>query len=148
MPSFRTYVEKRIHEVESWLKLPSDETDWQQVMPDCRSLLADVQKQATIAGVPGAVTACRPSGRIEVQDVRRILAECLAACPPDKGDGAMSVTEAANRLGVSKESVYAMCRDGKMPCTRIGRRIVITPEQLANYQSDLPVSAGALRHLS
>ncbi len=148
MPSFRTYVEKKIRDVESWLNLPSGEIDWQEVMPDCRSLLAEAQKKATIAGVPGAVAACRLSGKINIQDVRCMLAECLEACPSEKGDGAISVAQAAKQLGVSEGLVYAMCRDGRMPCTRIGRRVVITLEQLASYQSVLPASGGSLRHLS
>ena len=148
MPCFRTYVEKKIRDVESCLALPSEETDWELIMPYCRSVLADVQKKATITGVPGAVEACRLSGRINIQDVRCMLAECLEACPSEKGDGAISVPQAAKQLGVSKELVYAMCRDGRMPCTKIGRRIVITLEQLASYQSASLASAGPLRHLS
>lgn len=61
---------------------------------------------------------------------------------------AMSVAAVARRLGVSKETVYAMCGDGRMPCTRIGRRITISPEQLACYQTELPKTGVSLRHLS
>jgi excisionase family DNA binding protein len=150
MSAFRVYIKQRIRHVESWLVLPPDEVDWLQVAEDCRWVLAEVESQATLAGVPGAVTACQGLGtNATVEETRRILAECLAACPPEaETNGAMSVRQAAKQLGVSKETVYGMCRDGRLPCTRIGRRIVITPEQLASYQSPLPASVGSLRHLS
>jgi excisionase family DNA binding protein len=47
----------------------------------------------------------------------------------------LTVKEAANKLGVSPETVYKLCADGSMPCTRVGRRVVISSEQLAEYQS-------------
>ena len=65
----------------------------------------------------------------------------------DKSD-TYSVKQAAVHLGVSKEAIYERCGDGRMPCTRIGTRIVITPEQLASYQSEPEQPAAGLRHLS
>jgi hypothetical protein len=61
-----------------------DETDWQQVAEDCRWVMAEVERKATLAGVPKAVAACQVQGVMtSVEETRRILAECLAACPPE-----------------------------------------------------------------
>jgi excisionase family DNA binding protein len=48
---------------------------------------------------------------------------------------ALSVKDAAKQLGVSRETVYKLAEERVLPHTRIGRRIVISPEQLAAYQS-------------
>ena len=168
MPTIRTYIQQKIREVESWVTSPPDETDWEQVARDCRSLLAEVERKATTAGVPKAVAACQVRGAsISVRETRRILAECLAALPADRNrsgaksssatkgaesaantNGAMSVAEVAKRLGVSEGAIYERCRDGRLPCMRIGRRITISPVQLRSFQSELPKSGGSLRHLS
>jgi excisionase family DNA binding protein len=86
---------------------------------------------------------------LALNTARTVLIQMLQTIPPKKDtNGAMSVRQVADQLGVSKETVYAMCRDGRLPCTRIGRRVTITPEQLKSYQSGVPASVGALRHLS
>ena len=48
--------------------------------------------------------------------------------------GSTSVKQAAQQLGVSKETVFKLCADGMLSHARIGRRITITPAQLAEYQ--------------
>jgi excisionase family DNA binding protein len=159
MPNFRRFVEKQIREIESWPGLPSDEADWQQLAEDCRSLLYEVERAAMAAGVPHAVEACQVRGNsTSIKKTRQILAKCLAASRADgkatgaksetATNGAMSVAEVAEQLGVSKSTVYTMCREGRMPCTRIGGRITISPVQLRSFQSELPKSGGSLRHLS
>lgn len=52
----------------------------------------------------------------------------------EKPSGALTVKQAAERLGVSKETIYGLCSDGSMPHTRIGKRITITEQQLQQYQ--------------
>ena len=47
---------------------------------------------------------------------------------------AYSVKEAARILGVSKETVYKLIAEHALDCVRIGKRITITPEQLAAFQ--------------
>jgi excisionase family DNA binding protein len=139
MPSFRKYIEKRIQEVESWLALPSDETDWQSVAKDCRSLLADVQKQATIEGVPEAVTACRLSGRITIQDTRRILAECLVACPSDQkpiDPVLLTVKQAAARYNMGERTLYRLLEFGDLRNCGHGRSKRIKPVDLECYLED------------
>jgi excisionase family DNA binding protein len=50
--------------------------------------------------------------------------------------GSLSVKQAAQQLGVSKETVYKLCDEGTLAHQRIGRRITITPAQLAEYQRE------------
>lgn len=71
------------------------------------------------------------------QECAEILADCIAALPTAEDlptpNRAMSVVEVAEVLGVSKETVYRLCSERRMPHDRISRRIAITPEQLAEY---------------
>jgi excisionase family DNA binding protein len=122
MPSFHAYVKQRIRRVESWLALPPDETDWQQVAEDCRSVLAEVESQATLAGVPGAVTVCQGLGtNATVEETRRILAECLAACPEPSRD-TLTPPEVAKQLSVSSDTVLAWIRSGELAAANIASR--------------------------
>ena len=54
---------------------------------------------------------------------------------PRQEMAAMSIKQAAVQLGVSKSKLYELCQDGIMPHTRVGRRITITPAQLAEYRT-------------
>ncbi len=72
-------------------------------------------------------------------DCATVLVDCIARIPDSVSertitDGALSVQAAAIQLGVSKETVYKLCADGTLTHNRIGRRITITPEQLAEFQ--------------
>lgn len=62
--------------------------------------------------------------------------QASAACQPapDTSHDALSVSNVAQKLGVSKETVYKLCNEGSLRHTRIGRRITITPHQLSEYQ--------------
>jgi excisionase family DNA binding protein len=64
-----------------------------------------------------------------------VLAEVLAGESTRPVAEPMSVQDAARQLGVSKETVYKLCADNAMPHTRVGRRITISRQQLADYQS-------------
>lgn len=59
----------------------------------------------------------------------------------------MSVKVVADRLGVSKETVYTLCQSGELPCTRVGRRVTINELQLATYQGRLAKPKAQYRHL-
>jgi excisionase family DNA binding protein len=67
----------------------------------------------------------------------------LSSTQQNTPSGALSVRQVAEQLGVSKETVYKLCGDGSMPHSRIGRRVVISREQLAEFQS-----RPAFRHLT
>lgn len=49
---------------------------------------------------------------------------------------AMSVKQVAAMLGVSKETIYRLCEERVLPHTKIGRRIVIMPDQLEQYRAE------------
>lgn len=73
------------------------------------------------------------------QDCAAILMDCLSLLPEDvelrtPSNGALSVPEVAEILGVSKETVYKRCAEGTIAHQRIGNRITITPHQLAQFQ--------------
>ena len=47
-----------------------------------------------------------------------------------------SVTEAARVLGISRNSCYAACERGELPCLKIGKRILIPRARLDRLLSD------------
>ena len=49
----------------------------------------------------------------------------------------MTVAQAADRLGVSRGSVYALVEKGEIGHNRIGGAIRITEEQFAEYQQHI-----------
>jgi excisionase family DNA binding protein len=55
----------------------------------------------------------------------------------------LTVSEAAQLLGVSRNSLYEAVRRNEVPHLRIGRRIVIPRRQLENLLDGLFESAGA-----
>jgi excisionase family DNA binding protein len=42
----------------------------------------------------------------------------------------LSVTEAANRLGISRAFAYELVARGELPCLRFGRRVVVPRKAL------------------
>jgi excisionase family DNA binding protein len=137
MPSIRTYIQQKIREVESWLELPPDETDWEQVALDCRTVLGEVEQQATLSGVPEAVKACQVRGACTpVTVARRILAECLAACPPDRekvDPVLLTVKQAAARYNMGERTLYRLLEQGDLPNRGHGTSKRIKPADLERY---------------
>lgn len=76
-----------------------------------------------------------------------VLASIQAGGQPPNTNGAMSVLAAAAQLGVSKETIYKLCHENALPHSRIGRRITISQEQLAEYQNRPRVLSVGFRHL-
>lgn len=54
---------------------------------------------------------------------------------------AMSMEDAAKSLGVSKPTVYALERDGKLRTFAIGRRRLVSPEALRECVRRLEIEA-------
>lgn len=50
---------------------------------------------------------------------------------------AMSVTEAAKRLGISRSSAYEAVRSGQIPSLRLGRRLLVPVQALAARLDEL-----------
>lgn len=47
----------------------------------------------------------------------------------------LSTEEVAQYLGVSKRDVYNLCKEGKIPCTKIGQHWRIHREKLEQWAS-------------
>lgn len=45
----------------------------------------------------------------------------------------ISASSAANRLGISPRFLWSLTRAGKVPCVRIGRRVLYDPEALNRF---------------
>jgi excisionase family DNA binding protein len=45
----------------------------------------------------------------------------------------LRLREVAEYLGLSLDTVHRMCRDGRLPYVRIGRRLRVEPEELARW---------------
>jgi excisionase family DNA binding protein len=43
---------------------------------------------------------------------------------------AISIAEAADRLGVSKSYLYQLAKEGRLPVVRLGRRVLVPVESL------------------
>lgn len=43
---------------------------------------------------------------------------------------AITIAEAAQRLGVSKSYAYQLAKDGRLPVVRLGRRVLVPVEPL------------------
>lgn len=65
-----------------------------------------------------------------------VLVECRPAEPSaEAADRALSVTEAAARLGVSPLTVYRLCAQGKLTHHKVGSRAIrILPADIDAYQ--------------
>ena len=46
------------------------------------------------------------------------------------GRRTLTVVEVAKALGVSRDTAYGACRDGTIPCIKLGRRVVVPAEAL------------------
>jgi excisionase family DNA binding protein len=56
-----------------------------------------------------------------------------AEAHPNRRRRLLRLREVAEYLGLSLDTVHRMCRDGRLPYVRIGRRIRIEPEELARW---------------
>lgn len=111
----------------------------------------EVSEWAAKNGHPELVREWTPSA--QVIEVKRYLAMAIAATQKPSADieRPYTVVQAAEILGVSKETVYREVSEGLMPHARIKSRITITAEQLAEYRrrkaTTLPAQPGSFRHL-
>jgi excisionase family DNA binding protein len=61
------------------------------------------------------------------------------------GGGLLTLEEAAALLRVSPNTVYKMCREGKIPAAKVGRQWRILETELANWLREEPESVHTLR---
>ena len=61
-----------------------------------------------------------------------------------------NVMETAQHLGVSRKTVYLLCKNGELMHHRIGRRVMIQPSSVVAFKSrnDQPIASKRHRHLS
>lgn len=124
----KSFIRRQISRLNKWSE-EHETNDYLQVRRECESAIHDVRQKAEKLGIAEVVKLCQRSGKKGVMATRELLAECLAACPYEN-----SAAEAAQQLGVSVETIYAACREGRLPHTPVGRRKIITPEQLQKYR--------------
>jgi len=55
----------------------------------------------------------------------------------------MTVSEVARRLGIGRQAVYAMLKQGVIPGLRIGRRWIITRRAYQQWEHSCGMRAGA-----
>lgn len=115
-------------------------------------IVNEVSEWAAKNGHPSLVREWTPAA--QVIEVRRYLAECIAATAEKETADIKrpyTVVQAAEVLGVSKETVYREVSEGIMPHTKARGRIVISAEDLAKYRernvATLPTPPGQFRHL-
>lgn len=129
-----------IRQLKRWLTnnlKEAEPLDSISTMEDPRHIALTAAKKLGLLGCGSGELLSRADKITTPIECAAILTDCLALLPSDieASTDALSVPDVAARLGVSKETVYAMCTDGRMPCTRIGRRVIITPEHLASFES-------------
>lgn len=54
----------------------------------------------------------------------------------DKYPLALNVDEVAKVLGVSKQNAYTLCHNGKFPCVKIGKRLVIPKKAFERWMQN------------
>jgi len=91
------------------------------------SAVREARRLAQSQGYPDLVPPCR-TPLLAVSVARDILARTLSIDPP--ASGPLTVKQAAERLGVSPKTIYAMVERGRLRCQRIGRAIRINPRDL------------------
>lgn len=94
----------------------------------------------------GAVVAALDLKGPTVREARAALANANAALPDCAKT--LTVVEAAAILGVSKEKVYALCANGELRSTKVGRRVTIQRSELEKFRKRPATSQVKYRHLT
>ena len=102
--------------------------------------MGEVEQKATLGGVPDAVKACQVrGGYTPVTEARRILAECLVACPSDQkpiDPVLLTVKQAAARYNMGERTLYRLLEFGDLRNCGHGRSKRIKPVDLERYLED------------
>lgn len=151
-PQFKTWLRKAVAE----LNEAQNHEDYLEIRDLCGRALRQAGNQATTLGLADAVERCAKAKRT-LTATRSALAFCLSALgkPQTKSapsEGPFSIEQAAARLGLSKSKLYEDARRGLLPHKRVGRRVVVTLDQLQTYQATIedkpPTVRTKFRHLS
>ena len=57
---------------------------------------------------------------------------------------ALSMDETAEALGLGRRKVWSLCRAGKLPHVKVGRRVLIPTAALERYLIDLAGDCGSI----
>jgi excisionase family DNA binding protein len=58
------------------------------------------------------------------------------------GRRAYSITETCGLTGLGRDSVYSAIRDGRLVARKLGRRTIITDDDLRQFLAGLPLAGG------
>ncbi len=138
----RTWLKKLIVRLEDLRRHPDpdlDDLEW------CAEVVRDAADKAAQAGHLAFydehkyVQICSP------RDAVAVLSSLLATLQPVAGkpaDAPLTVAEAAERYGIAKRTVYALCEDGQLAHHRVGTgrgTIRIKPADFDRYLSQCRV---------
>ena len=132
----RRPVDVGLHSFSTWLQAEIVQLEAED-LDVCTGAAASVREARRFAqglGCPDLVPPCRTS-LLAVSVARDILACALATVDPP-ASGPLTVKQAAERLGVSPKTIYALIERGRLRCQRIGRAIRINPRELDSVGED------------
>lgn len=96
---------------------------------------------ATVVSDPARLAKVDPTevpellGALETIRARLLLRlQTPVAAPSEQGGEALlTAQEVAERIGAGVQRVWELCRDGRLPCIRVGRQVRIAPSALAKW---------------
>lgn len=62
--------------------------------------------------------------------------------PTETGRRAHTIDQTCSLLGLGRDTVYAMIRDGRLVARKLGRRTLITDDDLRQFLAGLPRASG------
>lgn len=145
--NYRRWLRQQLAQLDELQKHP--DPDHEHYL-DIADTIHEARRRAAIAGLPDAVKACRlRRGGLTVTAARMILQSCLASAVkvsrPQGGrssksatDAPLSIAQAAEQFNLNERTLYALCADGSLKHTRIGRTIRIAPAELKRLVSQGP----------
>jgi excisionase family DNA binding protein len=67
---------------------------------------------------------------------------CRAGQAEDTGRHAHSITQTCSLTGLGRDAIYAAIRSGKLTARKLGRRTLITDDDLRQFLAGLPRAGG------
>lgn len=73
------------------------------------------------------------------------LRDAHPAAAPAEPPATLTVPEAAERLRVNKQTVYRLCRDGRLPSYKVGSALRIFTEEIERFERENEYGAAPAR---
>ena len=120
MKSFQTFCRKELASLEELAE--TWDKQWEPPIEVPGIIVDSVRDRAAKFGLVELVRKAPKDSSLD--EARLFLAEALAACKttqarPEKADW-LTVKQAAERLNVSKWTIYDLCDSGRLRCQRVG----------------------------